>query len=261
MRFSRLTLMFAVLCILAAAGAAYAGNAYGHLKHAVDTNNSDPLAAKWSCDTSFDPATKLATIEFTIDNLAQLLSTAGMVNASWSNIAIDDDGSMIDNLQLGLDGDPVINLSFSVTAGNAGTTFHIISGLLGPLGLANADAAATAGVTVTDSLMTMNGATANGLLGGKFYRATYNGASTLPDLVNGPVVVPANGTLTVSGTDPWQNVGAVNSMQSEFYFNLTASDLASGTSSFAVVPIPEPGAMLALLTGLIGFAGIARRKH
>lgn len=264
MRLSKLILLFVVLCLLAASGSAMAGYAYGKIKHAADTNGTDPLAAAWTCDTTYDSETGVATVELAIDNLAQLVANPGLVTASWNNIVIDAQQEIvIDSLIMGLDADPAINLNFAVSGGTSGATFHILSAPLAFPTLANCQGIATAGVSVTDYLLTKNGATANGLFGGKFYQARYNTTSIYGDLVSGPIVIPAGGgTQTVSEDGALLDLGNVSGMQSEFFFNVSAKDQVSGTSSYAIVgtPVPEPSAVVALLTGLIGLTGAIRRR-
>ena len=253
-----------VLCLVAAAGPVMAGNAYGLYKHTTDSTGTDELATNWTCDTSYDSATGVATVQFTVDNLAELLATPGLVTASWSNIVIDAEQEItIDSLIMGLDGDPAINLNFAVSGGNSGATFHIVSTELAFPTLTNCVGIASAGVTVTDYLLMQDGATANGLFGGKFYEARYNASSIYGDLVSGPVVIPAGGgTQTVSENGTLQNLGTVSSMQSEFFFDVTAKDQVSGTSSYAIagIPVPEPSGIIALISGLLGATAIIRRR-
>jgi len=253
-----------VLCLMIAAGPVMAGNAFGLYKHTTDTTNTDPLASTWTCDTSYDPETGVATVQFTVDNLAELLANPGLVTARWSNIVIDAEQEItIDSLIMGLDGDPAINLNFAVSGGNSGATFHIVSAALTFPTLTDCVGIASAGITVTDYLLTQDGATANGLFGGKFYEARYNTSSIYGDLVSGPVVIPAGGgTQTVSENGTLQNLGTVSSMQSEFFFDITAKDLVSGTSSYAIAgtEIPEPSGIIALVTGLVGTIAVIRRR-
>ena len=53
-------------------------------------------------------------------------------------------------------------------------------------------------------------------------------------------------------------VGPVSDMSSEFHFNLTSDDLASGTSHWEVIPIPGPSALAILI---LGVAGLGRKRR
>ncbi len=264
MRLSTLVSVVLVLCLVIASGSAMAGNAYGTYKHNTDTTGTDPIADSWTCDTNYDSTNGVATVEFTIDNMAELLATPGLFTASWSNIVIDAEQEIvIDSLVMGLDGDPAINLNFAVSGGISGATFHILSAALAFPTLTDSVGIASGGVTVTDYLLTRDGATATGLFGGKFYEARYNTSSIYGDLASGPVVIPAGGgTQTASEDGPLLNLGNVSSMQSEFFFSVTAKDQVSGTSSYAIAgtEVPEPASMLAVVTGLVGLMGVIRKR-
>lgn len=233
---------FALLAQPTAARAAFIGNLVeinvsageltGSYQLNIPTNDDEPFF--WSLDAPVEivalqnPATVLATIR---------------------------------SLNLILDGDPQVVMNFAVTAGAANTNFSILSSLVSFSPLVNPPAIATAGVTVTDN--NSNGASATGLLpGGKLYEATYNGSSTFADLVS-TIVAPANGSATNNETYSPMGLtpiaGAVNSIQTEFNFTLTARDSASGTSNFLVVPEPSTG--LLALVGCVALGwGVRRRK-
>ncbi len=268
MKITRLALALVVLCLLVTSMALAQGNAYGHYKHNnVDPASTDPLAVNWLCETDWDSQTGVATIAFTIDNLAELIAANELVTANWTNITVDaTEEIVIDSLSLGLEGDPAINLNFGVSGGKNGATFHIVAPLLTFPTLVNAQAVASATVTVTDYQLLRNGATANGLIGSKYYEARYNTSTVLYDLVQGPITVLATDPASYSAppdNGPVQAIGTVSSMQSEWWFNITARDNVSGTSSYAIVgdPVPEPSTLLALFGGLVGVAGIARRRR
>jgi hypothetical protein len=154
--------------------------------------------------------------------------------------------------------DPVVNLSFSVTAGpNAGgTDFTIKSALLSFPTILAADAKgrASTSFTVTDGLDD-DGATLTPLAAPKAYLAQYNGfvpdGTTFTNLIDAIVVAPED-TIGVSAEYPgggaYELIGVdVNDMSAQISFTLSPNDLASGTSTFEI--IPEPATFI-LLAGL-----------
>ena len=159
--------------------------------------------------------------------------------------------------------DPTAMLIFAVQAGSSDTTFNFSSGPVSFSTITNGMAYASAGVTLTGD---SNGATITGLFGGKCYQARYNASNTVfTNLVNS-FSTPVDSTSTASERNPVagrvQIAGAVDSIQSQFNFTLSANDTASGTSRFDIIPIPEPGSLLALGGGLIGLIGFnVRRKR
>jgi hypothetical protein len=164
----------------------------------------------------------------------------------------------IDDLSIAIAQDPEVNLTFSVQAGTVDTTFRIASSLMTFPTLSSPDGRASAGYTVTD--FNGNGATLTGIgeTGGA-YLAKYNGwAGSIPPggttFTEDLALISAGvfGSNTEDFEDPvgggYRAIGEpVSSISSLAYFSLTASDLASGTSSFEVVP--EPGAFALLAVG------------
>ncbi len=159
--------------------------------------------------------------------------------------------------------DPVINLDFTVSSSSSGSNFTITSSVLNFSSIPNAEANATAEVTVTDT--GTNGVLINKTTGGKLYNASYNGSTSFKDLL-GDAMVPVSGTSTViqedyplpAGTfEPL--TGAVSSMQAKFAFWLGGDDQAVATSTFTVNPVPEPAGATVALIGLLGLA-LARRR-
>ncbi len=264
MRVSTLNCLLVVACVILATGPAMAGNAYGHYKH---DPGSDPLSDNWTCDTSYNPDTGEVSVGFTIDNMPDVISAGDTVLCSWSNITIDPvEEIYINSLQIGLMGDPEVDLVFGVTGGKTNvTTFHILSPLLEVQTHTDCIGYATAAVTVTDYLLLRNGATANGLFAGDFYEARYNTSAVYDDLVPGPISVGSTGTASATGSETGevQSFGTVTSMQTEFAFNITPRDQVSGTSAFAIegTIVPEPASAVALLSGVIGLLGVIRRRR
>lgn len=213
------------------------------------------------------------SLQLGIDNAAALAGYQGMLTRTWGDptlsdsskyITLGDSGAVLRYFKMGFDGDPVVTLEFDYQAGPAGSTFLVSSALLPFAAITNPIGTATAAVTVTDT--DGNGATATGLYqNGAFYNARYNTATSGQDfafLVGGPITAQPylSNTLSQTTSPLWQPIsGPVSDMQTFFSFSLTANDSASGTSSFTVVP--EPGSMVAMLTGLIGLAGIIQRRR
>lgn len=162
--------------------------------------------------------------------------------------------------------DPVVNLNFAVQSLAFNTAFTVTSPLLSFAAINNAQGRASASIAVTD--VNGNGATATPSgPGGDAYLSRYNGmapgGTTFADLLGAPIVAPAFGSNSDSADFPgggaYTNIaGAVADMSSRFAFSLTAFDLASGTSSYEIIPIPAPGA--AALLGLGGLAFFRRRR-
>lgn len=168
----------------------------------------------------------------------------------------DSDGDKIfslSNVSLFFRADPQINLSFAVQAGGVDTAFTITSGTLSFTTIQNADGQASSAFTVTDT--NNNGATLTGDNGdGNAYNTYYNGTGNLFSGQVAGLSVPAGSRSRSTGSnDPasgYRSVGAdVSDMTAQVKFELTARDLASGTTQYEIVP--EPSAMLLLSLGAL----------
>ena len=172
--------------------------------------------------------------------------------ADWSvsgPVAITSGGTTLGTIRemaLQTDSEPYVNLHFAVEAAGIDTTFVVTSSTVTFSALANPQAYASAGITLTSD---GNGATVTGsFAGGKTYQARYNGATVFDSLVSG-FTIAGDQTVTGSDRNPPSGYtgisGSVSSIQSEFNFTLSALDQASGTSRFEVVPEPATLALLA----------------
>jgi len=184
--------------------------------------------------------------------------------------------------------DPSINLSFSVIAGAADTTFTISSAELqiSPA-LTDVVGSATAAITLTDGNgdgATMTGLVEGGEVGpnardiagaaeppsnmyGAFLDDDIAGDNLITPfefLIDSPVSTAT--TTSIEETEPFSGVrdvmiDPVEAMSAQFRFTLSAGDLASGTSRFSIagkiVPAPSGAAALAVC----GLAGLRRRRR
>lgn len=158
--------------------------------------------------------------------------------------------------------DPQVNLNFSVQAGAADTQFTISSALLTFPTIDTPEARASAAFTVSDlngNGVTLTGAGPNG--GG--YVAQYNGlvpgGTTFAELIPNVATATPFGTMTESDHEPAVGYTAlgepVSDMSVQVAFDLTAHDIASGTTTFVIVP--EPGGLLMVA---VGFLAVLRRR-
>jgi hypothetical protein len=160
--------------------------------------------------------------------------------------------------------DPVVQLNFSVAAGNLATTFTITSPLLSFPAIDPASGRATAGVTVTDT--NGDGASLTPDTQPGLYTSRYNGAvpggTLFADLLGAPVTAAAFDSASASESFPGGGAfsaiaGPVSDMSARYRFSLTANDEASGTSSYEIIPGPSAIALL----GIGGLLAGRRRRH
>src|SRR5262245_37924803 len=162
--------------------------------------------------------------------------------------------------------DPIVNLNFSVAAGASTTTFMIGSALLTFPVISPAQGRASADFSVTDadgsgvSLTAIGGnsttrgyaAAVNGMAG-----PAPAGANQFTEMIPSFGAGPFGSAVSGDNFPPlgYSPIGVpVSSISSFIQFRLSAFDLASGTSTFEV--IPEPASVLLLVLGV----GLLRRR-
>ncbi len=198
----------------------------------------------------------------------QLNFSDGVYSWSGSNIVIEsgsgDTIALVESITLAYRQDPVITLFFDVMAGGTDTFFSITSGLLSFPTIQDPNAAASVGLTLTDSDVSgsasLVGATSTG--NGFAYVAQYNGlvpgGTTFVEAIDSlSVNVPAGSTSTSFNSGFSIVPGDVSSMSAEIAFQLSANDAASGTSVYAMIPEPASLSLLVLGAGLVA----ARRRR
>lgn len=219
---------------------------------------SDPALTITASNSSGSGSFQVTADQLNFDN--------GMYTWTGANIAIEDGAgdtiALVQSISLAFQQDPVITLFFDVMAGSSDTNFAISSGLLSFPAIQDPNAAASVGLTLTDSDVngsaSLVGATGTG--NGFAYLAQYNGlvpnGTTFAEAIDSLSVNVAAGSTSTSFNSGFSVIpGTVSSMSAEIAFVLSANDSASGTSVYAVVP--EPGSLLLLVLG--GVAAARRR--
>jgi hypothetical protein len=204
--------------------------------------------------------------QWQIDNSAIQWDAEGRWSWSSSGPLTIRDGSnnpvaTLDSLSLGYQEDPVVSVSFAVTASGTPTLFTISSGLLAFPGFIG-EARASSTFTLTDN--DGDGASMFGAFGGSAYRANLNGAipGPTPFAFHNPSMGAGSFSSNTSNMSTpfgpgFTPVGFISSQQAAYSFTLSANDSASGTSVF-VTRVPTPASMM--IVGLAGVLGGRRRR-
>ncbi len=158
-------------------------------------------------------------------------------------------------------GDPQVNLNFAMTAGLTDTSFTLTSTHMTFPTIYNAAGKAEVGINVTDRNGT--GAMLSRLSSfAGVSQSYYNGLPPTPglfaDILPGPITAGAWGSGAGSDTTGvafLPIVDPVSSISAQINFMLSARDLASGSSTFIVLPEPAAG-----LLALLGLALLRRRS-
>ncbi|GJM19449.1 MAG: hypothetical protein DHS20C14_16620 [Phycisphaeraceae bacterium] len=151
-------------------------------------------------------------------------------------------------------GAQTVNLGFNVAAGFLNTAFSIDATDLAFAPINSVTGSASAAVSLTSTNFGVD-ATLSPDAGGA-YSAKYNGGSIFSDLFTSALTSPSFSTTPYSDSASGPIAGSVTDIDAQWNFTLSALDLASGTSTFTVVPAPASVAVL----GLGGLVAVRRRR-
>lgn len=171
----------------------------------------------------------------------------------------------INNMVVSFNADPQVDLNFAVKNGsNTAVTFDISTATIVFDPVPNAQAAASASITLTQGTGSPAGASITGLFpNSKIYQARYSTNGFIDTATVFANLAPSMSFSTGLGKSETEMLPAsgmsslgttVYMMESEFKFTLSQGDQASATSAFLITPEPA-SALLFLLCGLV----IARR--
>jgi len=160
----------------------------------------------------------------------------------------------IESVAISVKADPVIQLGFTVTAGDYATAFSFSSDVL----ISDPELTNTQGYAYAQIGISTPGANLWGGYGMEAYQALYNGSNLFAELLDAS---PLTGPGTFDENTGWVAIaGNVSSMQAKWQFTLDAEGMATGSSYYEIAgdPIPEPASIL--LLGLGGLALLRKRR-
>ncbi|MEL6329784.1 MAG: hypothetical protein AAFR38_08995 [Planctomycetota bacterium] len=240
--------------------ALFAGTAFAQSPNplfSISSSNNNGDSSLSSNDMNGSIVSEIDFLQWTLDAPVEfengaILESATIIITGGSNQQ-ETNGSGSSNFTT----NPSVSLAFAVSAGNLDTSFTISSATNFFSTINPASALASASVTTTQDPVGLGTATTTGnFASGDIYSAFING-SLFADLVAGTLSTSTGITGTEdSNGGVFFGVGSASSISSQFSFTLTANDLASGTSSFVIIPAPGAAAGLAM-AGLFA----ARRRR
>lgn len=239
---------FRALALVAGGSAAFAGSIPAVMVTASNQQGSSSWSIPLPANVPNYDYRNLADIELRDPTNNNLIGTIRTIEVALDGLPSSDTGIA----------NPQVTLNFAVQAGTSNTDFEISSALVSFTTLNSPSGRANAGFSISD--LTGDGARLEGRApAGAGYIAQYNGfvpsGSTFAGGL-GLLDTPASfGTDTeaLNVPDPvnFAPIGTpVSNISAQVSFNLTAEDLASGTSNYQL--IPEPTSLLMLSIAAFG---------
>jgi hypothetical protein len=163
----------------------------------------------------------------------------------------------IDDLRVNVIGDPVVGISFDVTAGPSDVDVTISSATLAFPTLISPPASAEAEMTLFD-----NGGDPGASIGvadpnGGLFRAVYNDTLEYVELLGDTSISNGSVVSMFDENDPIS--GPVSRIRADWAFGLSAGDRATGSGTFTVVP--EPASAVLFAVGIATALPGRRRRH